>query len=80
MENKTISQEDYEKAIDTINRFRIENVGFYAKLNVDREDCSYFDDLQDLMRAIYLCGAEGKQIKDCIQIDEKTFNENYLPY
>ena len=65
MKNKTISREDYEKAIETLNKYRIENIGFYVQMCVENDTCQFFDDLRDLTRAIYLCAAEGKNVVDC---------------
>lgn len=80
MEKNIVSQADYEKAIDTINRFRIENVGFYAQMNIEGRASQYFDDFDNLIEAVYLCGVNGDQIEMCFQIDENTFNKNYLPF
>ena len=80
MTDKIVSQEDYEKAIDTINRFRIENIGFFAQVNVSDKECCFFNDIEEMANYIYKLGVEGECLEMCFQIDENTFNKNYLPY
>lgn len=86
---KTITKEEYEKAIDTLNRYRIENIGFYAKMKVVKfaeEDASkrteirYYDDLFELANDANRMRELEIGVHNCVQITKEEFDKNHLPY
>ena len=86
---KTITKEEYEKAIDTCNKYRIENIGFYAKMKITKfaeEDASkrteirYYDDLYELANDANKMRELEIGVHNCVQITKEEFDKNYLPY
>lgn len=86
---KTITKEQYEKAIDTLNRYRIENIGFYAKMKITkfaeedpkkRTEVRYYDDLDKLADDANKMREFEYGVHQCQQITKEEFDRNYLPY
>lgn len=86
---KTITKEEYEKAIDTLNKYRIENIGFYAKMKITkfaeedankRSEIRYYDDLFELANDANKMRELEIGVHNCVQITREEFEKNHLPY